>query len=487
MALALFGWFTAAFALPDSGVGVGEANPFVVSVLPGSPAWRDGIRPGDRILDNQDSASATGWSLVVESPDGQRGTTAAGQEARLRSTLPLTVLGLVFVLVGSMLTLRKVQLGLVLLPIGVALAVSSLFVTGSLRDVLIGTIGAAGVAACAFGLLKPHSANTAGLVAVSVLVAATIVVGVVFVPAIFNAADAVRLPAALVCAALAGWYSVDRSRLSRRLASPDGPNAFDLVYLPGATAIAIGCVLFLNVSPIVAGLGLLLLVILYPGARRTWTRALERFFIGNVRRHAEVRAVEDERSRLAREIHDAPLQELAAVIRSLDERDDSSAETNALRSVVAQLRDVATALRPPVLEDLGLPAAVEDLVDVLAAANPAWEVSGHVDDLTDPGIRPPSEIETAAYRVVQEACANALRHSGGTSMTVSGAVAASTIDLTVSDNGVGLAKAAAAAARRAGHFGLDSMRDRSHAVGAALEIVSAPDGLSVRFTWEAQE
>ncbi len=162
------------------------------------------------------------------------------------------------------------------------------------------------------------------------------------------------------------------------------------------------------------------------------------------------------------------------------------AETAALRQVAAQLRDVVTALRPPVLEDLGLVAAFEDLGDALREANPAWAVTVQVDDLLAPGTRLDADLETAVFRIVQQACANAIQHSSGRTLRVEGSVASDAIDLVIVDDGPHSGPSPSAPAGRLGHFGLDSMRDRAASVGGQVDIERTADAYTVRFRWEAQ-
>lgn len=79
-------------------------------------------------------------------------------------------------------------------------------------------------------------------------------------------------------------------------------------------------------------------------------------------------------------------------------------------------------LHPPILEDLGLAAAIEDLLGTICGSEADWVVTTSIDNLTSGG-RPPADIELAAYRVVQEAVANAVQHSGGRRLHVEATVA----------------------------------------------------------------
>jgi signal transduction histidine kinase len=111
----------------------------------------------------------------------------------------------------------------------------------------------------------------------------------------------------------------------------------------------------------------------------------------------------------------------------------------------------------------------------------------HVDDLGSVGERPPADVEAAAFRIAQEASGNALRHSTGSLVRVTATVSPMVLDVTVADDGEGIDREAASRARRSGHFGLQSMRERAAAVGGKVEITSSSAGVEVRFTWEGRE
>jgi two-component system NarL family sensor kinase len=297
--------------------------------------------------------------------------------------------------------------------------------------------------------------------------------------------DTARAPVSLGFAAGGAWLVIDRRALARRLVSPDGPAVFDLVYGSLVLATLAAITLVLGVSPAIALLGGIAALLVYPATRRASARVLEGLVVGSMRREAAIRAIEDERGRLAREIHDAPLQGLAAVIRRLDDRPDAIEEASALREVAGQLRDVATALHPPVLEDLGLVAALIDLADTLAASHPDLSIVVDIDDLTSTDSRVPVSVEMAAYRIAQEAAANALQHSRAGTLRVRGSASPDAIDLSLVDDGIGIDRTAAHLARRAGHFGLDAMRERAEAVQGQLDVSSGSGGTIVRFTWES--
>lgn len=488
LALANFGLFTSVAASPIVGVGINDTGTRVTEVLPGSPTWRDGIRPGDTILELHDATAPGGWELVAQEHGVTFGTSAADQEARLRETLPWALAGVAMVVTGLLLLLRSGVIGIALLPLGLALAATPLLLTGNPRDLVVGGAGTfllAGAAVAIIAGRQRSRRSSVGFAMGSGLVLGALwIASILVVPQTFDSVDLTRVPVAGVFTVWGGAMAVDRRRLRQRLLAPGGPNAFDLIYVAGLLAVLVGGVAFLQLSPLVAAIMSVAAVLVYPTSRRAASTFVERLIIGNMRRQAEIRAIEDERGRLARDIHDAPLQELAAVIRRLEARPDTAGETTALREVAAQLRDVATTLHPPVLEDLGLAPALADLADGLAAAHPDRLLRVEVNDLTGAGARPPTDVETAGFRIAQEATANAIRHGGGRSVSILGSVSTDAIELTIADDGPGIDRDAAAAARRRGHFGLDSMRERAEAVGGTLTIDSDATGVRVRFTWE---
>lgn len=180
-----------------------------------------------------------------------------------------------------------------------------------------------------------------------------------------------------------------------------------------------------------------------------------------------------------------PLQELAAVIRRLEILPGAEAESEDLRALAGHLRNVATELRPPVLDDLGLPAALDFLAE--EATTTAMPVTTDIVDDTGFGTdrRPPTDVELAMFRIAAEAVANAVRHSGGARVHVHAAVAPDRVELVVSDDGAGLSSDAARDAAKRKHLGLASMRRRAEAIDAELSIDGSTHGTSVRVVWQA--
>jgi PAS domain S-box-containing protein len=191
-------------------------------------------------------------------------------------------------------------------------------------------------------------------------------------------------------------------------------------------------------------------------------------------------AQEDERRRIAREMHDQFGEQLTALglrIRMLKEaaagREDLSAQVDALEHVAEQLdRDVdhlVWELRPTALDDLGLRAALANYVqDWSARVRISAEL--HTAGLTNDRLA--SEIETTLYRIAQEALNNIAKHARAGHVEIILERRSDHVSLIVVDDGVGFDLAAMSDERRG--FGLLGMQERAALVGANLEIESAP-------------
>lgn len=194
-----------------------------------------------------------------------------------------------------------------------------------------------------------------------------------------------------------------------------------------------------------------------------------------------LRAQEDERRAIARELHDDLLQEVAAAKFSLaaarrsqhrevvDVRIEDALST--LDSLIAQLRNRALDLHPAILEDLGLVAAIDWLCERLRTRTHTHTRLVH--DASGPVPRLDRETEAAAFRIVQEAVSNALRHAAARSVHVSVSAEAGRLQLSVTDDGIGMSTADRDARLR-DSLGLVSMRERAELLGGQLTIDSAP-------------
>ena len=191
-------------------------------------------------------------------------------------------------------------------------------------------------------------------------------------------------------------------------------------------------------------------------------------------------AQEDERRRIAREMHDQFGEQLTALglrIRMLKEavdgRDDLTAQVEALEQVAQQLDSdvdhLVWELRPTALDDLGLRAALDNYVQ-------DWSTRVGVSaELHTAGLetgRLASEIETTLYRIAQEALNNIAKHARADHVEIILERRPDHVSLVVEDDGVGFDLGGKDTDRRG--FGLFGMQERAALVGATLQIESAP-------------
>ena len=205
-----------------------------------------------------------------------------------------------------------------------------------------------------------------------------------------------------------------------------------------------------------------------------------------------IEAQEDERRRIARELHDQIGQVLTAVKMNLHTvqqvspasevssyiKDNIETVDEALRLV----RDLSVDLRPPVLDDFGLATALRWYAGRYAKRT-GLEVEVIID-LPDEQERFSRDLETACFRIAQEALTNVVRHSRATTVLLQLLENGNTLLLSVKDDGVGFdVESLRRRAPRAATLGLISMQERAHAAGGTIEIDSViSKGTSVQFS-----
>jgi len=213
-------------------------------------------------------------------------------------------------------------------------------------------------------------------------------------------------------------------------------------------------------------------------------------FVAEERLRHSIDASERERRRWARELHDDTLQSLGAmrVVLSAAARTGSPEDVRqAVEKAVEQLGDGITALRgliaelrPAALDELGLAAAIEGLIEQQANAG-ELEIDAEVAlDATadDEPERLDAELESALYRVVQEALTNVVKHAHAEKVRLLIREAEGRIDITVRDDGAGFDSEAPTDG-----FGLLGMRERLELAGGEMEVRSAlGEGTEVRAT-----
>jgi signal transduction histidine kinase/ligand-binding sensor domain-containing protein len=194
-------------------------------------------------------------------------------------------------------------------------------------------------------------------------------------------------------------------------------------------------------------------------------------------------AKEDERSHLSRELHDEFGQTLTAakinlqMLRSVTpdaaiaQRLDES--VSMIDGMISQARNIALGLRPPLLDEAGLVAALDHHLKSLA------ERSGvRIEfDAAGGGARIPPALNVTVFRLVQEAVNNALRHARATTIRVTLRDDADALRLVVEDDGVGFDREAVAQrAKRGEHLGLLGMTERARSAGGDIVLDSRPGG-----------
>jgi signal transduction histidine kinase len=203
------------------------------------------------------------------------------------------------------------------------------------------------------------------------------------------------------------------------------------------------------------------------------------------RLRSAIGAADAERGRWARELHDQTLQALGALrvlLASAARRRDAAGSHEAIEQAVADiegeienLRGIIMDLRPSLLDDLGLLPALDALLDRRRLSG--LEIVSEVE-LPDPGVsgfelRP--ELETAVYRLVQEALTNVVKHARARHVRVTVRPAGTHLLAEVEDDGSGFDTTA-----RTSGFGMTGMRERVYLAGGTLEVHSSRRGTLVR-------
>ncbi len=200
---------------------------------------------------------------------------------------------------------------------------------------------------------------------------------------------------------------------------------------------------------------------------------------------AALNAQEQERARIARDLHDEVNQALTGLLLRLEalrrQSDDPAisaelAETSALASqAMRELLDLARRLRPTTLDDLGLKAALATLVEQVdreRGITAGFEAEGELEGFSE-------EVQLVTYRVAQEAVTNVIQHSEAEHLRVRLIGVDDALELRVSDDGVGYD-----GTREHDRLGIAGMRERALLCGGELTVESEP-GSGTRVTLRA--
>ena len=210
----------------------------------------------------------------------------------------------------------------------------------------------------------------------------------------------------------------------------------------------------------------------------------QRRFLALHRRHAVglLRAQEEERAWVAREVHDDALQRIAVLLQDLDGWRDQPEPTRVdahraeIEDLSVVLRRLAYRLHPPMSEQDGLVPPLRRLATDLSRSS---GIPINVTDESESKLRLTPEQLIVAYRIVQEALSNLIKHAKAPAGTVLIRTNGRLLDVVIEDQGAGFDTGLA---RNAGGLGLVSMAERARAVGGTLTVFSEPgQGTRVQF------
>jgi two-component system sensor histidine kinase DegS len=197
-----------------------------------------------------------------------------------------------------------------------------------------------------------------------------------------------------------------------------------------------------------------------------------------------IKAQEEERRRVAREIHDGPAQSLANLVfrielcekllagKRLPELQGELAELKELiKGGLQEVRKIIFDLRPMALDDLGLVPALRRYLEGLEER----EGLGVYLAVLGEEVRLASAVEVGLFRIIQEALHNVIKHARAASARVTLTYGKEQLLLSVKDDGLGFdLQEAEDRSREGGHFGLISMWERAELLGGRFEVISAP-------------
>ncbi len=200
------------------------------------------------------------------------------------------------------------------------------------------------------------------------------------------------------------------------------------------------------------------------------------------RLRAAIEAAESERTRWARELHDETLQALGGLrvmLASAVGRGDAESRDGTIRQAVAdielaiaELRDIVSDLRPALLDDLGLEPAIQALVERRRSETLRIDCRLALDGRTGDLSR---DLETTAYRLVQESLTNIVKHSQARNVRITVERADGELSVEVRDDGRGFD-----VDQRSDGFGLAGMRERVLLAGGVLKVDSGAGGTRIQ-------
>lgn len=195
-----------------------------------------------------------------------------------------------------------------------------------------------------------------------------------------------------------------------------------------------------------------------------------------------ITAQEEERKRIARELHDTVGQSLSSIMVGIavmaklsgQEAEAKSEELRILAGeTLTQVRELSRELRPSALDDLGLKAALDRYAEDFAIRYPGIAIDIHVE-LSE---RLPSSMETALYRIIQEAMTNTARHSDASTVSILVVQRRRSLRAIIEDDGSGFDLDTVRRSQTS--VGIHAMQERTELLGGQFNIESGPDGTTV--------
>jgi signal transduction histidine kinase len=456
----------------------------IMAVSPAGFAWRDGIRPGQSVTAFSAADSSGGWEISTTDGTGLFTSRATPAQDALRATLPLGVVGIVAAGLGLLFLRARRQWVSPAASFAILISSVPLDLRGNPELATLTLAGAAAIPVVILAAELPGPpllrlglvAPVAGLLGAWALARVSGWEG-------YQSLDSLR---GLVAVIAVGLLALSRFVLPATSGTPMSitrPRLVDALLVSGLTGLALTAIYVLHFPPLLIGAVAIGLVLALAPVRRV-SQGFRNAVLADMRAEAAAQGAELERARLARELHDVPLQELIGVIRRLEVLPGAESESDDLRALAGHLRGVAADLRPPVLDDFGLPAALAQVAE--EATTDAVPVTTEITDTTgmEASQRPPPDVELAMYRIAHEAGSNALEHARATQVRIVAQVTSQTVNLEIRDDGTGIEPGRRARAAREKHLGLATMRRRAQAIDAEFSIdADRRRGTTIRVGW----
>lgn len=195
---------------------------------------------------------------------------------------------------------------------------------------------------------------------------------------------------------------------------------------------------------------------------------------------------EKERQRIARDLHDSSLQNLAHLVHKIElssmfiDQDplraklELAAVNKNLKTIIDDIRNTIFNMRPMTFDDLGLKDCFERLFVNLKTSYPDFDFTSDIQEVTSKN----DLILMTIYRVVQECCLNAIKHSNGNKIFVSLKKTEFNCVITIKDNGTGF-NVLEAFEKNEKHYGLSIIRERVQLIGGKIEFDSNKNGTEI--------